>query len=109
MVGLRRPLRISSPKEKRMPLFMDRHNVDGVTPEALADAHARDLAMQGKHGTKYLKYWHDQTRGCAFCLVEAPTKDAAVQVHREAHGLLAEEIMEVDPNTVRAFLGDFEE
>lgn len=92
-----------------MPLFMDRHNVDGVTSEALAEAHAKDLATQDKHGTKYLKYWHDQRRGCAFCLVEAPSKDAAVQVHREAHGLVAEEIMEVDPNTVRAFLGDFEE
>ncbi|MFL6529628.1 MAG: nickel-binding protein [Chthoniobacterales bacterium] len=92
-----------------MPLFIDRHNVDGVTPEALAEAHARDLAVQDNHGTKYLKYWHDQSRGCAFCLVDAPNREAAIQVHREAHGLLAEQIMEVDPNTVRAFLGDFEQ
>ncbi len=92
-----------------MPLFMDRHNIDGVTPEALAEAHERDLAVQDKHGTKYLNYWHDQSRGCIFCLVEAPNKEAAVQVHREAHGLLADEIIEVDPVTVNAFLGDIQE
>src|SRR3954465_2290369 len=92
-----------------MPLFMDRHTAAGVTPKSLAEAHARDVAVQDKHGTKYLNYWHDQTRGCVFCLVEAPTKEAAVTVHREAHGMVADEIIEVDPTTVRAFLGDFEE
>jgi class 3 adenylate cyclase len=92
-----------------MPLFMDRHEVDGVTPAALAEAHEKDLAVQDKHGTKYLNYWHDQTRGCVFCLVEAPSKEAAVQVHREAHGLVPEEIIQVDPGTVKAFFGDFEE
>src|SRR3954470_21745962 len=92
-----------------MPLFMDRHDIDGVTPATLAEAHARDLAVQDKHGTKYLNYWHDQSRGCVFCLVDAPSKEAAAQVHREAHGLLAEEIIEVDPNTVKAFFGDFHE
>lgn len=92
-----------------MPLFMDRHDIKGVTPEALAEAHEKDLKVQHKHGTRYLNYWHDQSRGCIFCLVEAPSKEAAVQVHREAHGLLANEIIEVDPATVRAFMGDIEE
>lgn len=92
-----------------MPLFMDRHNIEGVTPEALAEAHEKDLAVQEKHGTKYLNYWHDQTRGCVFCLVDAPNKEAAVQVHREAHGLVADEIIEVDPATVKAFFGDIEQ
>src|SRR3978361_985670 len=92
-----------------MPLFMDRHNVGGVTPEQLAEVHAKDLAVQDKHGTKYLNYWHDPARGCVFCLVDAPTKEAAVQVHREAHGLVADEIIEVDPGTVKAFFGDFEQ
>jgi len=88
---------------------MDRHDAKGVTPEALAEAHEKDLACQGKHGVNYKHYWHDQTRGCVFCLVEAPTKEAAVEVHREAHGLLANEIIEVDPATVKAFFGDIEE
>jgi class 3 adenylate cyclase len=65
--------------------------------------------VQEKHGTKYLNYWHDQARGCVFCLVEAPSKEAAVQVHREAHGLVADEIIEVDPVTVNAFLGNIDE
>ena len=92
-----------------MPLFMDRHDIEGVTPEALAEAHEKDLAVQHKHGAKYLNYWHDQSRGCVFCLVEAPSKEAAVQVHREAHGLLPNEIIEVDPATVKAFFGDIDE
>ena len=92
-----------------MPLYMDRHDIEGVTPEALAEAHEKDLAVQHKHGTKYLNYWHDQRRGCVFCLVEAPNKEAAVETHREAHGLLANEIIEVDPNTVKAFFGDLKE
>jgi class 3 adenylate cyclase len=92
-----------------MPLFMDRHEIEGVTPQALAEAHEKDLAVQHKHGSKYLNYWHDQSRGCVFCLVEAPNKEAAVQVHREAHGLLPNEIIEVDPATVKAFLGDIGE
>lgn len=92
-----------------MPLYMDRHEIEGVTPEAVAEAHEKDLAVQHKHGTKYLNYWCDQSRGCVFCLVEAPSKEAAVQVHREAHGLLANEIIEVDPATVKAFFGDIKE
>ncbi len=92
-----------------MPLYMDRHDVEGATPEALKEAHRKDLAVQHKHGTKYLNYWHDQSRGCVFCLVDAPNKEAAVQVHREAHGLLPVEIIEVDPATVKAFFGDIKE
>ena len=92
-----------------MPLFMDRHDIDGVTPQAVAEAHQKDLAVQGKHGVKYHNYWCDHSRGCVFCLVEAPTKEAAVEVHREAHGLLPNEIIEVDPVTVKAFFGDYEE
>ena len=92
-----------------MPLFMDRHTAAGITPEDLAEAHEKDVAVQHKHGTKYLNYWHDEARGCVFCLVEAPNKEAAVRVHREAHGMLADEIIEVDPATVKAFFGDIQE
>ncbi len=79
-----------------MPLFMDEHHhVDGLTAEAVAGAHQRDLETQGKYGVNYLKYWYDEGSGKVFCLVEAPNKEAAATVHREAHGLVADEITEV--------------
>ncbi len=79
-----------------MPLYMDYHTkVDGLTAEAVAGAHQKDLEVQQRHGTKYLKYWFDEGTGKVFCLVDAPSKEAAAAVHREAHGLLADEIVEV--------------
>jgi hypothetical protein len=79
-----------------MPLFMDtHHHVEGLTADAVAGAHKRDLEVQGKHGVNYIKYWFDDTAGKVFCLVNAPSKEAAAAVHREAHGLVADEITEV--------------
>ena len=78
-----------------MPLYMDIHNVELIDPAALAAAHERDLEVQEKHGVKYLKYWYDLKTGRAFCLFEAPSKEAAEAVHREAHGMVADEIIEV--------------
>jgi hypothetical protein len=79
-----------------MPLYMDVHkHVEGLTADAVAGAHQRDLEVQAKHDVKYLKYWFDEGTGTVFCLCEAPSKEAAVAVHREAHGLLADEIIEV--------------
>jgi hypothetical protein len=79
-----------------MPLYMDHHHkVEGLTAEAVAGAHKRDLEVQGKHGVNYLKYWFDEGTGAVFCLVEAPSREAAVAVHQEAHGLAAEDIIEV--------------
>lgn len=79
-----------------MPLYMDHHHkVDGLTADAVAGAHARDLEVQDKHGVKYLKYWFDEGSGAVFCLVEAPNAEAAAAVHREAHGLVADDIVEV--------------
>ena len=79
-----------------MPLFMDVHNkVEGATAEAVAGAHQQDLAIQEQYGVKYLKYWLDESSGRIFCLCEAPNKEAAIAVHRDAHGLLADEIFEV--------------
>ena len=61
-----------------MPLFLDIHqHVDGLTAKAVAGAHQRDLEVQTKYGVKYLKYWFDEGSGKVFCLVEAPTKEAA--------------------------------
>ena len=79
-----------------MPLFMDVHNkVDGLTAEAVAGAHQRDLEVQEKYGVNYQRYWFDENSGKVFCLVEAPDADSAAAVHREAHGLLADDITEV--------------
>ena len=79
-----------------MPLFMDVHNhIPGLTAEAVAGAHARDLEVQNQHGVQYLKYWFDEKSGKVFCLVNAPTKEAAIAVHREAHGLVADDLIEV--------------
>ena len=79
-----------------MPLFMDvHHKVDGLTAEAVEGAHARDLAVQGAHGVSYLKYWYDEGSGRVYCLVEAPSEEAASAVHRQAHGLVADELVDV--------------
>ena len=79
-----------------MPLYMDVHKkVDGLTAQAVADAHEKDLETQGKHGVTYLKYWYNEADGSVFCLCEAPNKQAAEAVHREAHGLVADELVEV--------------
>jgi len=79
-----------------MPIYLDiHHHVEGLTKDAVEGAHARDLEVQGKHGAKYLKYWFNEETGQVFCLVEAPSKEAANAVHREAHGLVADELIEV--------------
>lgn len=79
-----------------MPLYMDVHkNMKGVTAGAVADAHAKDLKVQGKHGVDYQHYWVDETAGVVMCLVSAPSAEAAARVHKEAHGLVADEIHEV--------------
>ncbi|HET8578492.1 MAG TPA: DUF4242 domain-containing protein [Methylomirabilota bacterium] len=79
-----------------MPLYLDvHHKIEGLTGDGVKDAHQKDLQVQAKHGVKYLRYWFDEGTGKVFCLVEAPSKEAAAAVHREAHGLLADEIIEV--------------
>lgn len=78
-----------------MSLFMDVHHLDDVTLEAVAGAHQADLATQGRYDVEYLRYWVDETQGKVFCLVEAPDAEAASRVHKEAHGLVADEIYQV--------------
>jgi hypothetical protein len=78
-----------------MPLFMDVHNLPGVTAPAVAEAHVKDLQTQDRYGVKYVSYWVDEAQGKVFCLVDAPDSEAANRVHREAHGLVADEIYEV--------------
>ena len=76
-----------------MPLYMDVHHLDGpVTVDDVAKAHLADLQHQDKYDVKYLRYWVDEAKGEIFCLVEAPSPDAANTLHREAHGLVADEV-----------------
>jgi Protein of unknown function (DUF4242) len=79
-----------------MPLFMDMHHkVDSLTADAVAGAHEKDLEAQGRYGVNYRQYWFDEGSGKVFCLVEAPDPESAARVHREAHGLEADEIVPV--------------
>jgi hypothetical protein len=79
-----------------MPLFMDHHRgVEGLTAEAVADAHRKDEEIQHEYGVTYQRYWFNEETGEVFCLAEAPNKEAAEAVHRAAHGLMADEITEV--------------
>jgi hypothetical protein len=79
-----------------MPLFMDVHDFSGgVAAGDVAKAHMADLQTQGKYDVRYLRYWVDEKQGKVFCLVEAPSADAASTVHREAHGLVADSVYEV--------------
>ncbi|MGI9585594.1 MAG: DUF4242 domain-containing protein [Acidimicrobiia bacterium] len=79
-----------------MPTFMDVHTVEGgVSAADVAGAHKADLATQSKYGVDYTRYWVDEEAGKIFCLVDAPDAETAARVHREAHGLVADEIYPV--------------
>jgi hypothetical protein len=80
-----------------MPLFMDVHESlpEGATANDVAAAHEADVNTQDAHGVTYQRYWVDESSGKVFCLVDAPNAEAAIAVHREAHGLLADRIFEV--------------
>src|SRR3990170_2736294 len=88
-----------------MPIFLDRHDLSGLTAADIAEAHRKDLEMQGRYGVRFLTYWFDQSRGSAFCLIEAPDIKTAMRVHDEAHGEVARDVIEVDLAAVEAFLG----
>ena len=79
-----------------MPLFLDSHILpEGITANDVAQIHAKDLAIQASHGVRMVKYWYDAARGRVFCLVVAPSRDAAVAVHRESSGQEPDDIFEV--------------
>jgi len=83
-----------------MPLYMDVHRLDGpVTADDVAKAHMADLQVQDKYDVNYQRYWVDEGTNTIFCLVEAPSSDAATTVHREAHGLVADQIFEVSEHS----------
>lgn len=79
-----------------MTLFMDVHSLgDTVSMDDVAKAHAADLETQDSHGVHYLRYWVSESEGKVFCLVDAPDAEAAATVHREAHGLVADDLFAV--------------
>ena len=71
----------------------------GVSAADVAKAHEADLETQSQYGVEYKRYWVDEQAGKIFCLVEAPDAEAANTVHREAHGLVANEIYEVSEHS----------
>jgi hypothetical protein len=79
-----------------MPTYMDMHDIPGVKSADVAAAHAADVRVQGQYGVNYRQYWVDETEGKVFCLVDAPDKATATRVHREAHGLEAHTLYEVE-------------
>src|SRR5947207_12718044 len=92
-----------------MPLYMDIHELpDGTTPEDIAKAHAKDMETQRKYGVEYTKYWVNESGRKLFCLVNAPNAEAAQCVHREAHGMMAEKLIEIQPELLEGFLGGVE-
>ena len=92
-------------RQTSMPVYMDRHYIEGATQRAITDAHQKDLALQNKYDVKFLTYWFDEVRCTAFCLVEAPNRETIEHAHNEAHGSVPNEVLEVDPAVVDAFLG----
>ncbi len=88
-----------------MSLFMDRHDLPGATAEQVAQAHLSDLRLEAKYGVQFLAYWFDEDHGEVFCLARAPLAEDMQAVHREAHGLIPNEIIAVSENDIVRFLG----
>jgi class 3 adenylate cyclase len=91
-----------------MPMYMDIHELNGVSAVDVAKAHAADVDVQGKYGVAYHKYWFNEAQGKIFCLCSAPSPEAAAMVHRQAHGLEAVKIIEVAPEIADGFMGGCE-
>lgn len=78
-----------------MPTYLDIHDLPGVKAGDVAAAHEADLRVQGNYRVDYRRYWVDEEAGRVFCLVDAPDRETAARVHREAHGLEAHTLHEV--------------
>ncbi len=88
-----------------VPLFLDRHDAPNATAAEIAAAHELDLAVQEKYGVRYVTYWFDDNDGKVFCLAEGPDRESLEAVHRDAHGLVAENVIEVGLGPINDFLG----
>lgn len=97
---------LSSFNMSAVALFLDRHNVPGASAVDIAAAHTLDVAVQDRYRVRYVTYWFDDNEGTVFCLAEGPDRAALEAVHREAHGLVADNIIEVGEGPINAFLGE---
>src|SRR5690606_27427382 len=88
-----------------MPLYMDYHRFETVTIEDVKNAHLADEKVQDKYGVTYRQFWVNEKEGAVFCLMEGPDREACEAVHREAHGLVACTIVEVDPHYYSQLMG----
>ena len=93
-----------------MPLYMDIHNLpEGTTPEDVAKAHAKDMEIAAEIWRRISpNTGSTRVASKVFCLAHAPNAEAAECVHREAHGMMAEKIIEVQPELAEGFLGGVE-
>jgi class 3 adenylate cyclase len=103
LFGVRRP------ETAHMPLYMDRHDIPGVTPEQVAQLHLLDVPVAARHGAEFLSYWFDAAAGAAFCLARARSPEVLAAVHRESHGQVPNRIIAVSEASVLRFLGRIEE
>ena len=76
-------------------LFMDVHDLDEVTAEAVAEAHSKDLAVQDDYDVNFVRYWVDETNARVYCLAEANDAGSISAAHAEAHGLVPQDVHEV--------------
>jgi AraC-like DNA-binding protein len=93
-----------------MPIFMDLHELpNGITAKDIAEMHQEDLKIEHKYNCRGLTYWCDEQRQTAFCLMEAPNKQAVIDLHQKAHGAIPQQILEVNESIVESFLGRIED
>jgi len=78
-------------------LYIDVHQLEPgkVKYEDVANAHAKDLAIEKKYGVSFIKYWVDENKGLIYCLSSAPDSESIRKTHAEAHGLLPQYIYKV--------------
>jgi class 3 adenylate cyclase len=88
-----------------LPLYLDRHYVEGVDFEDIASAHEQDMELQAEYGVKFITYWFDEGRYTTFCLVSAPSAELITTIHSMAHGKIPNDVMEVDQSEVMSFMG----
>jgi class 3 adenylate cyclase len=88
-----------------MGLFIDRHEIPGATAADIAAAHVQDLGVQDKYGVRFITYWFEDHSDLGFCLMEGPDKETIEAAHREAHGLMPSQVIQVDETAVRGFFG----
>ncbi len=97
-------------KIKQMPIFMDFHELPkGVSAKHVAEMHQADLRIEHRYNCRGLTYWCDEKRKTAFCLIDAPNKQAVIDLHQNSHGAVPQRIIEVNDTIVESFLGRIED